>query len=335
MINKKDTAAIDDTKTLINQYKRAEAAEEDMKDLEAIEGFVARENSESLQERDLANEIFGRIQAMKAMANFADVVSIHQLKEIKEKKLYQALKGKIAYDRQGQKLPTVGSWEGFCKAIGSSKSKVDEDIRSLETFGQEAFEQLGSMGVSYRTLRKLRKLPEEEREAVINGEAINLGDKDQVIDLIEEMSARHAREKQQLKDKNQELTNQLETDRQLLADKDQKINELDREINQKLSPEQQKQKELEKNDRQINSLKQLSVESIKNFSQMQAQIEAIIERNDLAEHVLEAAYNELRLVIDRAMGLVTDFNIEPSLIFNSPEWRAAYNAHKECEYGKY
>ena len=183
-----------------------------------------------LDDRDGMNQLLGQVQMSQALANFSSVVGLSKLAKIKQDKSYRALKGVKALDRQGDLIPNVGVWDGFCKAIGTSSQKIDEDLKNLDVFGADTLDQLNSLGIGYREMRKLRKLSDEDRSVIVQGESIQLGDKEQVIDLIESMGARHSKEKQELSDKLQHSQSEQEANKRLLADKDQKINELDREL---------------------------------------------------------------------------------------------------------
>lgn len=173
-------------------------------------------------ERDLINQMMGQVQAMNAIAKLTTVVGLQKLAHIKEAKLYKALSGKKGIDKDGGEITDVGTWSGFCKSIGSSQQKVDEDLMNLSVFGEEALTQLTAVGAGYRELRKLRKLPEDERLAIARAP-----DKESLLELIDDLAAKHATEKAKLESDLKETAETLEIrDRQIKA-KDAKINELD------------------------------------------------------------------------------------------------------------
>lgn len=152
------------------------------------------------EDRDLANQMLGQIQMSRAISKFTDVVSLQKLKYIKENKSYRALSGQKGVDRHGIEITDVGTWVGFCAALGVSASKVDEDLTNLQIFGEDALAQLTQAGAGYRELRQYRKLPEDQKLALL--EVAKTGDKGEFLDLAEEMIAKHAKEKEQL---NQQL----------------------------------------------------------------------------------------------------------------------------------
>lgn len=149
----------------------------------------------------LLSEKVGALKAFEFTKKLLTVSTIKMLAEIKESQEYKGLK---TVSQDGGLL-TVSTWEEFCQSIGISRQKVDLDIQNLATFGEDFLETSQRMGVGYRDLRKLRKLPEEDREVIINGEAVKAEDKDSLIELIEDMSVKHAKQKEKLENKVKEL----------------------------------------------------------------------------------------------------------------------------------
>ncbi len=175
------------------------------------------------QERDLANQLLGQIQMSRAISKFTDVVSLQKLKFIKENKSYRALSGQKGIDRHGNEIADVGTFDGFCRALGTSASKVDEDLTNLQIFGEEALAQLTQAGAGYRELRQYRKLPEDQKQALI--EVAKAGDKEGFVELAEEIIARHAKEKEALATQAEEARAALAAKDKVLADNATKINE--------------------------------------------------------------------------------------------------------------
>lgn len=160
------------------------------------------------EDRDLANQMLGQIQMSRAISKFTDVVSLQKLKYIKENKSYRALSGQKGIDRHGSEITDVGTWAGFCAALGVSASKVDEDLTNLQIFGEDALAQLTQAGAGYRELRQYRKLPEDQKQALI--EVAKAGDKESFVELAEEIIAKHAKEKETMAAELQDVRDQVE-----------------------------------------------------------------------------------------------------------------------------
>ncbi|EGD4947881.1 hypothetical protein IAJ29_003834 [Salmonella enterica] len=180
-------------------------------ELEATQNLMATVSSQMNDERDLLNQLLGQAQMAGAFEDFSRTVRTSKLAFVKENKLYRNLKD--AKNPHGaEKLS--GTWEEFCGLLGRSVDQVDRDIANLTAFGEEALESMSRMGIGYRELRRFRRLPEDQKSALI--EVAKEGDKTALLELAEEMIAKHAREKEELK-------TDLEISRQMLAEKKEEL----------------------------------------------------------------------------------------------------------------
>lgn len=159
---------------------------QDRQDMESMQ-------AQYTQDRDLVNQLLGQAQAADAIKQISRTIGISKLAHVKETKLYRALRG--SRTPHGAELLT-GTWEEFCGLLGKSTDQVDRDIANLKAFGEEALESMSRMGIGYRDLREYRRLPEDERVALI--EVAKSGDKDALVDLAEAFAVKHAKEKAEL-----------------------------------------------------------------------------------------------------------------------------------------
>lgn len=207
--------------------------------MEAVQ--EAREAERELQqmqagytdERDLMNQLLGQVQMARSLSKFADVVSLSKLAHIKETKMYQALKGKKAIDQHGEEIADVGSWDGFCRMIGATRSKVDEDLTNLRVFGEEALQGLQRIGASYQDLRKLRKLSDDDQRLIIGEVEANAGDREAIVALIDDLVSKHTKEKIALEQEVQNLREDAEAHERLIENKNRKIDDLDRALHRR------------------------------------------------------------------------------------------------------
>lgn len=182
------------------------------------------------EERDLLNQLLGQAQMADAFAKFSVTVTTSKLAFVKEKKLYQALKGK----ETGNGYQLSGTWEEFCGLLKISREKADLDISNLKTFGEEALESMSRMGIGYREMRQYRKLPEDQKLALV--EAAKAGDKESFVDLAEEIIARHAKEKEALTAQVQEAQETIEAKDRVLESKAEMITRLEEQTSKKFKP---------------------------------------------------------------------------------------------------
>ncbi|MCH5051177.1 hypothetical protein [Pectobacterium aquaticum] len=167
-------------------------------------------------ERDLLNQLLGQAQMADAFGKFSQTVWSSKLAFVKENKLYRELKGK----KSPNGLELSGTWQEFCELLGVSDEKANQDIANLLSFGEEALESMSRMGIGYRELRQFRRLPEDQKSALI--EVAKDGDKTALLELAEEMIAKHAKEKEDLKI-------DLDISRQTVAEKKEEIDNLKNE----------------------------------------------------------------------------------------------------------
>lgn len=203
------------------------------------EAVVARDAAAIAQEvftpsRAALHEAMGRMKAMKAVSSITTAISLQNLKIIKESKEYRMLKGQPGATPDGQPIADLGTWDGFCRSLGMSPDKADEDLRNLVVFGQEALERMAALGAGYRDLRQYRDLPGDKRQALID--VAKSGDKNDFIELAEEIIAKHAKEKEALLAKIEEAEADLEAKDKVLADKAEQILGLEEKAYQKFKP---------------------------------------------------------------------------------------------------
>lgn len=179
-------------------------------ELGATQNLMVTVSSQMNDERDLLNQLLGQAQMADAFAQFSKTVLTSKMAFVKENKLYQSLKGKKGQDG----LEYSGTWAEFCNLLGYTPEHANESINNLQSFGEEALESMSRMGIGYRELRQFRRLPEDQKSALI--EVAKEGDKTALLELAEEMIAKHAREKEELK-------TDLEISRQMLAEKKEEL----------------------------------------------------------------------------------------------------------------
>jgi len=175
-------------------------------------------------ERDLVNQLLGQAQMAESFAKFSLTVSTSKLAYVKETKLYRGLSGKRSAD--GQQF--TGTWDEFCSLLGRSRQQVDEDIANLRTLGEEALDSMSRMGIGYRELRQYRRLPEDQKTALI--EVAKSGDKEAFVDLAEEIIAKHAKEKEELTQRLDETNADYEAQSEVMAKKTKELDGAKQEL---------------------------------------------------------------------------------------------------------
>ena len=181
------------------------------------------------QDKAQAHELIGMIKAFDFTQKLVTVTTLKLLNQVKESKSY---KGLTLSDKEG-KLVTVTTWEDFCITLGFSREQIDENLRNLNTFGENFLETSQRLGLGYRDLRKLRKLPEDARAEIVDAEFSETADKEELLEKIEELTAKHAQEKQILEGQLKQSHANYEAQSKVLKNKNDRINQLDIELEKK------------------------------------------------------------------------------------------------------
>ncbi|HHT7674986.1 TPA: hypothetical protein ACT2D5_001810, partial [Pasteurella multocida] len=188
--------------------------------------LAAKQMTQDLAE---AHEAMGMIKAFSFVEKLLTVGTLKILRELKISKKYKGL----SYIDQDGKVLTVGSWEQYCKACGLSVNKVDEDLQNLNAFGENFLEESQRLGLGYRDLRKLRKLPEEARAEIVEADYSETADKEDLIEKIEELTVKHAKEKESLEAQLKTAKDNYTAQARVLDNKNKRIDQLDAELEKK------------------------------------------------------------------------------------------------------
>ena len=197
--------------------------------MEQQQSAVSLVAKQMTQDKAQAHELIGMIKAFDFTQKLVTVTTLKAINEIKQSKQY---KGLDIYNPQG-KLVTVTTFRDFCEALGFSVEKIDQDLLNLNTLGESFLETSQRLGLGYRDLRKLRKLPEDARAEIVDAEFSESADKEELLEKIEELTAKHAQEKQILEGQLKQSHANYEAQSKVLKNKNDRINQLDIELEKK------------------------------------------------------------------------------------------------------
>lgn len=125
------------------------------------------------------------------------------------------------------------NFDAFCQErFGYSERHLRRISGNRELLGQEAFEQAEKIGLRQVDYNAIKALPAPDQE-LIRRATEEAQSRDEVLSLLQELAARHAKEKESLSKERDEATKKLsdaeannEAKERLIADKDAKINSL-------------------------------------------------------------------------------------------------------------
>jgi len=165
--------------------------------------------------------IIGQMQTLEAFRAFSAAGNIKLFQQVKEAKAYKGLR----VPQPDGSVRTISTFDEFCELMGTSRSKVDEDLLNLRSFGESFMETSKRAGLGYRDLRALRALPEDARQIVIEGEKVG-NDPEALRELLEDLAAKNANLKKEVA----ESQKRYDTRGDMLADKDAALNEAKEKI---------------------------------------------------------------------------------------------------------
>ncbi len=184
-------------------------------------------NNTPLKNIDLVAEAYrltGRVEGFTVSSKFTDMSALFLIKKIKESKIYKEIKG-------------CETWEKYCLSIGYTRSKIDEDLSNLETFGEQFLLTIGNFGIGYKELRKLKSSTKSgvfeilDDAVSIDGEIVSLTDTDKLKEtLVTVIEAKDEiiKEKERVIIAKEELNRELSKGRE---DARRESNEYKRKIN--------------------------------------------------------------------------------------------------------
>lgn len=171
--------AVDEYKLQAEHQAATAMVEVNMQQFEA-ERQEIKEQEQAEREELIAeaSRLTGRVEAFSFISKLTTVGSLMTIKKIKESGAYK-------------ELPNCKTWQDYCKSIGFSANKIDEDLLNLNTFGENLLTTVGDFNLGYKDLRQLRKevksgqLEVKDESVVIDGEVIPLDDKDELRDALD------------------------------------------------------------------------------------------------------------------------------------------------------
>ena len=178
------------------------------------------------QDKAQAYELTGMIKAFDFTQKLVTVTTLKTINEIKQSKQYKGLE----LINQSGELVTVTSFKDFCSCLGFSVEKIDADLLNLNTLGEEFLEPSQRLGLGYREMRKLRQLPDDARAEIVEADYSEATDKEELLERIEDLTAKFAKEKGELEGKLKRKSEDYDAQAKVLANRNERINKLDAEL---------------------------------------------------------------------------------------------------------
>lgn len=186
-----------------------------------------RANAVTLHKAELAQNLalmqgMGMFRAFDIMNQFTGLARLKWLAERKESGDYK----KASVLQKDGSVKVLKTFDDLCEYVGTSSSKVYEDLRNLHMLGENFMVTAEALGLGYRELRRLRagigQLPEGEREKVLE-EINSVQGQDEAVEKLEEVRTRLAEAELRVK----ELTETMKAKEEVSKKKSDKLEELE------------------------------------------------------------------------------------------------------------
>ncbi|GGA95939.1 hypothetical protein [Agarivorans gilvus] len=175
-----------------------------------------------VQEKAEVLKLLGQLEAFNFQSKMGELAVLRIAQQLKEGKHYLGLP---YTDEQGETQLTQ-SWEDCSKfLLGIAPKAINEKLQNLEQFGEDFYQASKKVGIGQKDLRQLRKLPDEQRQALVD-KTLEGANKDEIKALIVDLTEQAESEKQALQQQLADSQADLEASRELAADKQQEIDAL-------------------------------------------------------------------------------------------------------------
>ena len=279
-----------------------------------------------------AEEVYrdlGRLDATLFYATVAESMTVQIFEKVKKSKAYKKIPIR---DEEGKVRPSH-NFDEFCRAkFGRSYRRLQEISGNLALLGDELYESAERIGFRTKDYRALKALPPEE-QAVVKA-ALASGSKDEVVDILQDMAARHQAEKEAAKKERDDLTADCEARGKLLQDKAEKLERSQEELFRlkSLSPDADLELRLAREEEAVDLLHRAQVTFISGSKGFLEGVAAILADEAVSAHTKEHAVWEVRLVCNRLNQFLVDHGIPVDFSeIVAPEWmRGAAQADLEA-----
>lgn len=267
----------------------------------------------------------GRIQAYQFVSKLGRVAAVREFQTIRDSGGYKG----VAYrDKEGNLRHTVDLDE-YCEVfLGRSYKSLYEDAKNLNVLGEELYEGALSLGLTSRDFRDIRRLPPTEQELV--KEAIEAKSREQVIEIMESLVAKHAKEKETLAKQITSLSADLEASRKIAAKRAEEKHALEEQLHRKETlPDD------ELNEAQFHELERAASGVAAEMLRLRKVMNEITARNEVPEHLRAHMSNMLSYCVQQLLKIRDDFtlpvNIEEEVF---PSWLEQIDPEAHARMGR-
>ncbi len=261
----------------------------------------------------------GRIEMGHFLQQVQDVVIAKAFVQIKSDKKYKHL----TYRDESGNVKRFQTLEEFCeRTFGKSYRRINELANNLHTLGGDLYEAAEAIGFKARDYQALKALPQDEQEIVKT--ALAAESKDQVLDILQDLAARHQSERAAAKKEAEDLKADLDARDKLLTDRSEKLDKvsLDLEKLKSLPPNKRARLQLEQEQAAAERINAACVKAEGEINLHLAEVADVLALDELSQTTTAHAMNSVRFLCESLAEFLATHNIDVDFAgMARPEWR--------------
>lgn len=188
---------------------------------EVVAAADAQAETHSAMDEVLAAGVdLGRLEALTFIQTVSETAALAIYEKVKKSKAWRLLR-----NPESSNGLNFSSLDEFCQIkLGRGYARMQMIAGNQRAIGEEAFEQAERLGLHQRDYNAIKALPAPDQELVRRA-VEEAQSRDEVLDLLQELAARHAKEKEVLTSKAEKAEAAAAAKDRVLADNAAKINE--------------------------------------------------------------------------------------------------------------
>lgn len=268
-----------------------------------------------------AEEVYrdlGRIETAAFYATVSDSLLAQTYQKIKKNKSYK----NIPYIDADGKARHIASLEEFCEVkLGKSARRLQELSQNLNILGTDLYESAERIGFRAKDYRALKALPEDE-QAIVK-QALEAESKDEVLNVLTDLTERHNAERQAAKKEKDDLTADLEARSKLLEDKSERLEKTEEELYRlkSLPPDANLELKLEREQEAVTELDKAVIIALAEFNGLILKVDAITSHQEVSLHTKQYAFQSVQMFCEGVQSALADNAIPVDFEeMVNPEW---------------
>jgi len=261
----------------------------------------------------------GRIEGLDFLRRVGDIAIAQTFIEVRESKKYKGL----PYKDAGGNLRHVEDFDEFCREFfGKSYTRCYELSKNLHILGPDLYEAAERIGFKARDYAALKALPQDEQDVV--KQALAAESKDQVLDILQDLAARHQSEREAAKKQAEDLKADLDARDKLLTDKSEKLDKvsLDLEKLRSLPPNKRARLQLEQEQAASERINAACVKAEGEVNLFLAEVADVLALDELSVTTTGHAMGAVRFLCESLVDFLQTHNIDVDFAgMARPEWR--------------